>query len=167
MGSGKTSVGRALAQRLGWDFEDLDDRIVGREGRSVAEIFRDSGEPEFRRAEHEALKQLLGELGRGRARIVALGGGAFAQEKNAAHLKAAEVLTVFLDAPVEELWRRCQKQATELGSVRPLLSSAQGFRKLCESRRTAYRKASLTIDTAGRSVDEVADEIAKVLVHSS
>ena len=56
MGAGKSSVGRALGQRLNWIFEDLDDRIQAREGRTVAEIFRDSGESEFRRAEHAALR---------------------------------------------------------------------------------------------------------------
>jgi len=55
MGAGKSSVGRALGQRLNWVFEDLDDRIEAREGRCVVEIFRDSGESEFRRAEHAAL----------------------------------------------------------------------------------------------------------------
>ncbi|HTS09821.1 MAG TPA: shikimate kinase, partial [Candidatus Eisenbacteria bacterium] len=57
MGAGKTSVGRTLGQRLNWAFEDLDDRIQQREGRTIAEIFRDSGELEFRRAEHNALRQ--------------------------------------------------------------------------------------------------------------
>ena len=54
MGAGKTSVGRALGARLGWPFEDPDDRIRSRAGRSIEEIFRDAGEQEFRRVEHEA-----------------------------------------------------------------------------------------------------------------
>ncbi len=61
MGAGKSSVGRALGQQLNWLFEDLDDRIQAREGRTVAEIFRDSGEAEFRRAEHAALQHVLQE----------------------------------------------------------------------------------------------------------
>jgi len=77
MGAGKSSVGRALGQRLNWIFEDLDDRIQAREGRTVAEIFRDSGESEFRRAERAALQDVLRELTGGGFRIVALGGGAF------------------------------------------------------------------------------------------
>ena len=64
MGAGKSSVGRALGQRLNWIFEDLDDRIEARERRTVAEIFRDSGELEFRRAEHAALQQVLAGIGR-------------------------------------------------------------------------------------------------------
>src|SRR5437588_8953546 len=85
MGAGKTSVGRALGQRLNWAFEDLDDRIECSEHRTVAEIFRDSGEPAFRNAEHAALQAVLNEL-HGESRIIALGGGAYAQSKNAALL---------------------------------------------------------------------------------
>jgi shikimate kinase len=163
MGAGKTSVGRALGQRLNWIFEDLDDRIAEREGRTVAEIFRDSGESVFRRAEHHALKHLLAELRGGSTRIVALGGGAFAQPENAALLEAAEVPTVFLDAPVEDLWRRCCAQASESGTERPLLRSEEQFRKLHESRRPAYAKAAIRIQAGNRSVEAIAAEIAEAL----
>ena len=64
MGAGKSSVGRALGEKLGWAFEDLDERIERRERRKVHEIFRHSGEDEFRRAEHVALKELLTNCGR-------------------------------------------------------------------------------------------------------
>src|SRR5271167_3388526 len=94
MGAGKSSVGRALGQRLNWLFEDLDDRIQQRERRTVAEIFRDSGETAFRQAEHAALKQVMEDLRGAGTRIIALGGGAFAQPENAALLKAAGVPTV-------------------------------------------------------------------------
>jgi shikimate kinase len=163
MGAGKSSVGRALGQRLNWIFEDLDDRIHVREGRTVAEIFRDSGESEFRRAEHAALRHMLAELHGGGARIVALGGGAFVQKENADLLKASSVPTVFLDAPVDELWQRCCSQASESGAERPLLRSLQQFRKLYEARRQSYAKASRKIQTGGRSVEAIAAEIAKAL----
>jgi len=163
MGAGKTSVGRALGQRLNWIFEDLDDRIQAREGRTVAEIFRDAGESEFRRAEHSALQHVLEELRGGGARIVALGGGAFVQKENAALLKASSVPTVFLDAPVEELWLRCRAQATTNGTERPLLRSREQFRKLYETRRKSYSKASLKIQTGSRAVETIAAEIAKAL----
>lgn len=162
MGAGKSSVGRALGQRLGWTFEDLDDRIQRREKRTVAEIFRTAGEAEFRRAERAALAEVLKEL-RGEARIVALGGGAFVQRGNAAKLKAAGAPTVFLDAPVEELWQRCQKQALESGTARPLLRNLKVFCDLYETRRRGYSKASLRVETGSRSVDEIAGEIAAVL----
>jgi len=159
MGAGKSSVGRALGQRLNWVFEDLDDRIEQREGRTVAAIFRDSGEAAFRLAERAALQQTLEELRGGVARIVALGGGAFVQPENAALLKSAGVPTVFLDAPVEELWQRCCEQASGAGTERPLLKSIEQFRALYEIRNKGYSRASLKIGTAGRSIDDIAAEI--------
>jgi shikimate kinase len=165
MGAGKSSVGRALGQRLNWLFEDLDDRIEQRERRSVAEIFRDSGEEGFRAAEHAALQEVLDDL-HGRAsimRVIALGGGAFAQQANAALLKAAGVPTVFLDAPAGELWQRCCTQASEAGTERPLLKSREQFEKLCAARRRHYAKAQLKMNTSGRSVEAIAAEIEKKL----
>jgi shikimate kinase len=163
MGAGKTSVGRALGQRLNWIFEDLDDRIQSREGRTVAEIFQDSGETEFRRAEHAALQHVLQELRGGGARIVALGGGAFVQKENATLLKAFSAPTVFLDAPIEELWQRCCTQASESGAERPLLRSLEQFRKLYETRRNSYRKAALKVQTGKRTVESISAEIEQKL----
>jgi len=163
MGAGKSSVGRALGQQLNWVFEDMDDRIERREGRTVAEIFRDSGETEFRRAEHDALRQVLGELRRGGTKIVALGGGAFVQAKNKTLLKTAGVKTLFLDAPVEELWQRCCQQASEAGAERPLLRSQDQFRELHQIRRERYAKASMRIETGGRSIEAIIAEIIQKL----
>jgi shikimate kinase len=163
MGAGKSSVGRALERQLNWLFEDLDDRIVQRERRTVAEIFRDSGEPAFRAAEHAALRAALEDLRGGVARIVALGGGAFAQEPNIALLQGAGMPVIFLDAPVEELWRRCRRQANETGAERPLLQSMEQFRKLYNARRKSYSKASFKINTSRRTVDTIAAEIIRKL----
>jgi len=159
MGAGKSSVGRSLGERLNWVFEDLDDRIEQREGRTVATIFRDSGEAVFRLAERAALRQTLAEVSGGVARVVALGGGAFVQAQNSALLKSAGVPTVFLDAPVEELWQRCCRQASNTGVERPLLRSIEQFRALYESRHKGYSKASLKVATAGRDIDEITTEI--------
>ena len=163
MGAGKSSVGRVLGERLNWIFEDLDDRIERREGRSIAEIFRKSGEAAFRWAEHAALGELLQELEGGSARVIAMGGGAFVQDDNASLLHAAGAKTVFLNAAVEELWRRCRTQAGEAGMERPLLKDKRQFRKLYEARRAKYGKATLKIETSGRSVDAIAAEIAQRL----
>ena len=163
MGAGKTSVGRALARRLNWAFEDLDERIERLERRTVPEIFRESGESEFRRAEHAAVRDVLTELEGGAVKVVALGGGAFVQESNAALLGASSVPTVFLDAPVEELWQRCLKQAGETGAERPLLRSIDQFRELYETRRKHYLQASHKIQTEGRAFEEIAAEIAATL----
>lgn len=165
MGAGKSTVGRTLARRLKWLFEDLDERIERREARTVPEIFRTAGEPEFRRAERDALLEVLEELrSGGRARIVALGGGAFVQPGNAGLLKAARAPIMFLDAPVDELWQRCQKQASTQGMVRPLLSSMDRFFDLYRERRKGYLQASRKIETGGRTVEAVAEEIARALL---
>jgi shikimate kinase len=96
MGAGKSSVGRALGNLLGWPFEDLDTRIERREGRKVPEIFRDSGEAAFRRAERAALKELLDEFRDRAGKILGLGGGAFVQKQNARLIAGSSVATVFL-----------------------------------------------------------------------
>ncbi len=159
MGAGKSSVGRALARQLGWKFEDLDERIVAHEQRPIEQIFRDSGEAEFRRAEHLALRAVLSEAD-AEGRIVALGGGAFVQAENAALLAQASAMTVFLDAAAEVLFRRClEEQQVE----RPLRKSEEEFRKLYLARRPHYLKASLRIETGDSDVDTVARQVASAL----
>jgi shikimate kinase len=153
MGAGKSSVGAALSRRLGWPFEDLDERIQAREQRSIEQIFRQSGEAAFRKLEHESLRLLVGELNPS-ARVIALGGGAFAQANNAALLEAAGWPTIFLDAPAEELFRRCREQGLE----RPLRGDAEEFHRLYESRRPCYLKAELRIETSGKDIEAVAAE---------
>lgn len=155
MGAGKTSVGRALSRRLGLSFEDLDDRIQKRQGKTIEQIFAESGEAEFRRLETAALRELLGELGRSPC-VVALGGGAFVQPDNAALIEEARVHSVFLDAPVEELLRRCEQEQKE----RPLRQNPKQFRELYAQRRQSYMRAALHIETGGKDVDTVAAEVA-------
>jgi shikimate kinase len=158
MGAGKTSVGRALSRQLGWVFEDLDECIQAREAQTIEQIFRLAGEAAFRIVEHEAIRELLSRPGSS-PRVVALGGGAFAQSENAALLGAAGFPIVFLDAPVEELWRRCQLEPLE----RPLRRDPEQFRRLYEVRRPHYMAATLRIETSGKDVESVAAEIARSL----
>jgi shikimate kinase len=158
MGAGKSSVGRALSLRLGWGFEDLDDRIQAREGRSVGQIFRESGESGFRRVEADAVRELIGELGSS-PRVVGLGGGAFVQPENAALLAQTHAPIVFLDAPADELFRRCQQEQVE----RPLLQDRERFRQLYEARRPGYMTGTVRVETTGKSVDAVAAEVARHL----
>ena len=155
MGAGKTSVGLALSRRLSWPFEDLDDRIEEHAGHSIEEIFRLLGETAFREMEHRALRDLCGEL-RQSARVVALGGGAFVQPRNLALIAGITTHTVFLDAPVEELLRRCQQQA----KARPLCRDASQFRQLYESRRPGYLVSAYRIETQNKDIETVAKEVA-------
>jgi shikimate kinase len=163
MGAGKSSVGPVLAEHMSWRFEDLDDRIERREKQRVAEIFRNAGESEFRRAEHEALQELLQELQSGSKKVVALGGGAFVQESNIGLIEAANLPTVFLDAGVDELWARCRRQSEKQGMERPLLGSVEGFRELYEKRRQHYLRASLRLETGGKAVEDIVAELIRAL----
>jgi shikimate kinase len=162
MGAGKSSVGRALGQRLGWKFEDLDEQIEGREGRTISEIFRDSGEAEFRRAEHEVLCELLRNFSAEEPKVIALGGGTFAQGDNHRAIQESGVQTVFLHAPLNELWQRCTQQAN-LNAKRPLQTSENKFREQYKGRLQYYQTASLRIETEGKQVEAIAAEIAQAL----
>lgn len=158
MGAGKSSVGLALSRNLGWPFEDLDERIEARERRSIADIFEQSGEAAFRQMEHAALQSLIRDLAAS-PKVVAVGGGAFAQTINAELLREAGFPTVFLDAPVEELFRRCNEQPLN----RPLRRELQEFRRLYDARRPCYLTAALRVETTGKDVDTVAAETMRAL----
>jgi shikimate kinase len=159
MGAGKTSVGRALGRRLGWRFHDLDDRVRAREGRTVADIFRESGETEFRRVEHAALRELLAETEVGTPMVLALGGGAFVEANNASLLETTATPTVYLDATPDELWRRCAADSVE----RPLRRDESAFRQLYETRRPKYLRARLRIETGGQEIERIVSEIVSAL----
>lgn len=162
MGAGKSSVGQVLAQKLSWKFEDLDQRIEQREGRTIEQIFQGSGEPSFRRAEHAALRELLADATT-TPRVIALGGGAFIQDENVELLKSAGAPTVFLDGTAQELFARCQQQAIQ----RPLRRDPGDFARLYELRRPKYLMASLSVQTGGKSIEAVASEVAQALGLSS
>src|SRR5579859_5063149 len=108
MGAGKTTVGQELARRLNWRFADLDQLIESREGRTIPQIFQAEGEAGFRALEHGVLAESLAVPGSG-STVLALGGGAFVVEKVRALLRERQVPAVWLDAPAEELFRRCEQ----------------------------------------------------------
>jgi shikimate kinase len=157
MGAGKSRVGRALARRLGWRFVDLDHLVEAREGRSIAKIFRESGEATFRRAETAELKKLLRELRPFRGAVVALGGGVPAQAANRRLLRGK--LTVFLDLPAEMLWKRCRDGRES----RPLAQDEASFRRLYRARRRYYQAASVRVKAADRGATPLASEVARRL----
>jgi shikimate kinase len=156
MGSGKSSVGQELARRLGWDFVDLDARIESRERQTVPEIFRDRGESGFRLAESSALRDLLSEPLQ-RDSVVALGGGAFVQERNRELLR--QWPSVFLEAPVSELWRRSLTDGVE----RPLREDPEQFAQLYAERLPFYRQASVAVETTGKPLASICVEIEGAL----
>ena len=160
MGAGKTTIGRLVAQRLQCRFVDLDDRICRRERREIPDIFRDSGEAYFRRVESECLRALVQEAAAAGSMgsaplVIAVGGGAFAQPDNAALLREHGFNTVFLDADVEELRRRCASG----GPDRPLAHDENLFRQLYEARRGGYMAAGMRVDTGGKTPEQVVEEV--------
>ncbi len=159
MGAGKTTVGRALAQRLRWPFHDLDDVIERRERQSVPQIFASAGESGFRQAEGAALHDLLQESAATGDLILALGGGAFVQPRNRSLLERAGAITVLLEAPLEELRRRCQSES----KVRPLAQQEQKFAELFAARQAHYQQARFRVQTLNKPAEEVAAEIERLL----
>src|SRR5262249_55248927 len=117
---GKSTVGPRLASRMGWKFVDLDLEIESAERRSIPEIFKQSGESNFRALETAAIKALDQRPNC----VVALGGGAFAQEANR-HLIHGRGVWVFLDCPLERILDRCPPDGTSRYSrLRPRLSGS-------------------------------------------
>jgi len=159
MGAGKTTVGRALAKSLRWNFLDLDDVIEQREHKTIAEIFAASGEPAFRQTESAALAALLQDHATGGDLILALGGGAFVQKQNRDALISAGAITILLEAPVEELRRRCQAEH----NARPLARQDARFNELFAARRADYALARFTVQTHNKSVQQVTAEIERLL----
>ena len=152
MGTGKSTVGRAVAERAGVPFVDLDDLVVDRAGRSIPEIFAALGEPAFRRLEAEALAHVL----QGPPHVVALGGGALLDRDRRRHaLARARIVT--LSARPETIAGRVA------GHGRPLLDVAADrlarIRDLLALRADAYAEAHATVVTDGRSVDAIAAEV--------
>ena len=140
MGCGKSTVGPALADHLGWSFVDLDHEIEAREGTTISSLFETRGEPEFRRIESEVLRDRVKTISRGRPNVVALGGGAFQSEVNI-DLVMQHGVPIWLDCPFEMLERRVAQE-----THRPLARDPVRFRSLYDSRRDAYSRAEYRIE---------------------
>jgi len=153
MGSGKSTVGRELARRFGAPFVDVDERIESAAGCPIRDLFFREGEPAFREREKAALREALSVKGC----VIATGGGAFADEENRLLLRSYAPV-VYLEAAVEVLLERL---AGDLG--RPLLRGGdreEVVRELLSRRVSGYRTADVTVRTDGRSVEEVAGQVA-------
>jgi shikimate kinase len=153
MGSGKSTVGRSLAQRLGWSFFDIDCEIERAESMTVAGIFEQRGEPEFRRIEHAMILRHVHSIERGQPAVVALGGGAFTFAENRC-LLADRGITVWLDSPLEIVERRAGRDPG-----RPLARDPERFRSLYESRRDAYSQADVRVESAADDPEIVVEAI--------
>ena len=160
MGSGKTTTGRSLAARLGWQFADLDSEIEKAAGRSVAKIFEDEGETAFRKRETEALRAILVDADA--HLVLALGGGTLMAEENR-QLVRQHCQCVWLKALPEALSDRLAREA----EGRPLLAG-QDLRTrvatLLASREATYREAAdVAVDTDGVDQEEIVKRIIENL----
>lgn len=156
MGTGKSSVGKLLARLLGFRYVDLDCRIVEKEGASINDIFRLKGEPYFRSVETEAARETAGESGL----VISTGGGAVLAPENRRIFREQGVI-VNLIASAEEICSRLKGC-----DDRPLLkddSSLQKVEAMLQAREACYADADIRIDTTGKKVEDVAQEIARKL----
>jgi shikimate kinase len=141
MGCGKSTVGERLAEELGWSFADLDDDIVKAQGRSIVDLFDTGGEAAFREIETECLRKRVRAVQCGRPHVLALGGGAFAQETNYQLLQENGV-TVWLDCSLDLIRARLAGKSTD----RPLARDPERFENLYEQRLPAYARADYRVE---------------------
>jgi shikimate kinase len=154
MGAGKSSVGAALASELGCSFIDLDAVVEENAGQPAAAIFGTEGEQRFRQIESEALDQVL-STGTER-RVIALGGGTYAQSGNRDRIARSGALVVFLEVELEEAMRR----VGDFVGTRPLAANREAFARLFEERRSAYGQAHVRTDTTNKPITTIAKELA-------
>jgi shikimate kinase len=156
MGSGKSTVGRKLADRLGWDFFDLDDDIEKKAGKTIAEIFEEDGEEAFRDIEREALAERVHLVQSGHAMVLALGGGACVTDTCMERLSNNGV-TIYLDCDFETIEARVAQF-----EHRPLTRDPARFRALFEERQPKYVMAEHRVNGALESPEEVVDRILRL-----
>jgi len=154
MGTGKSSLGRVLSRRLDKNFIETDAIIEKKAGKSVFQIFEEDGEIRFRELEIEVIKQLADQ----KSQVIACGGGVVLNQINILRLKQ-NALVIWLTATPEDIVRRTRLDAIR----RPLLKgmkNEEDIRKLIEFRLPFYqRSADLVIDTSGKNLNTIADEI--------
>ena len=157
MASGKSSVGKELASRLGWAFEDFDTAIEARAGKSVSQIFSEDGEDEFRRLESGVAEELLA-----RSDTVVASGGGWPAQPGAWNMVTEDILSVWLKVSPAVSVRR----ASEQGPTRPLLDGGDATERataLLLGREASYRRARYTLDSEQYSPLELAGEIVKLM----
>ena len=160
-GSGKTTVGRIVARRLGWRFVDIDDVISGDEGVSIATIFAELGERHFRRLERDRLSALA----QGAKQVISTGGGVPVDRRNRRVMDSNGVI-VCMEARPETIQRRLERQAAEEEHpvVRPMLAAAdpaERIRTLKEERQPSYSLAHWTVHTDNLTPEQAADEVVR------
>jgi XRE family aerobic/anaerobic benzoate catabolism transcriptional regulator len=157
-GAGKSTLGRIVAEKLGWQFVELNKDIERDNGMSVPEIFAMYGQEGYRRFEQAALRKLIARDG---PMLLATGGGIVA-EPVTFDLVLSSFYTIWLKAEPEEHMRRVREQ----GDLRPMggdASAMQELRAILVSREPFYARARAMVDTAGLSVDDAAERLHAVI----
>jgi shikimate kinase len=157
MGAGKSTIGRLLASRLGWEFLDLDTHLEARTGSTIPELFARHGEAHFRRLESTALASALGRT----STVLALGGGTPEEITNRLLIEQTpDTLAIFLDAPFPTLFDRCMLQEI----ARPVLADPVAAEERFARRRPHYLRLSrLTIDTSELTTEETVEAVLAAL----
>ena len=154
MGTGKTTVGKRLAKRLGWRFVDLDQLIEAKAKMPIATIFSERGEPVFRRLERWTIHRVI----RGHEQVVATGGGTFVDPQSRARLRVSGPVICLTARPhviLARVWRKAESRPLLHGRAGPLAR----IRTLLTQRAGAYAQADLTVDTSHLSIDEVVERV--------
>ena len=154
MGCGKSTVGRALADELGWSFYDLDELIEAREQTTISDIFDTRGEPAFRQIESAVLHERVNFIRSGRPQVVSLGGGAILSEENF-DLVSTHGVVIWLDCDYSRIERRLAAQ-----THRPLARDPKRLRELYESRRPGYARADYRVEVID---DDSRSAVAQIL----
>ena len=157
MGSGKSSIGRTIAKKLNRRFIDTDRYIERKAGQTTAEIFNDGGEDKFRIFEKEVIKKISQYVGI----VVATGGGALKDPENFRYLKESGWIIALYASPAT-LYKRIEGKR-----VRPLLLNEEDpvkkLEEIFNARKTMYAQADFQVDTEGKEIDQIADEIIDLL----
>jgi shikimate kinase len=162
-GSGKTTIGRRLADRLWWNFVDLDERLVARAGKSIRRIFEEDGEAAFRDLESALLQEALAAD----ETVFATGGGVVVREENRRLIRQSGAKVIYLRCEPAELHRRIQAD-TATAEMRPALtalggSEAEVAQKLAE-REPLYREVmTAELDVTHLTIDEAIPRLARML----
>jgi len=157
MCSGKTSIGKKLAEKLNFDFLDTDDLIENKVGMRITEIFEKYGEPYFRELETQIIK----EVSEKDKLVISTGGGVVLREENVNNLRKNGVI-INLVAKPETIYERLKKQP----GIRPLLNKPnplEEIKKLLECREIYYKNCDFRVETDNLSVEEIVEKILNFL----
>ncbi len=154
MGSGKTTVGKSLANSLGYSFFDIDEEIEKTENKKISQIFEENGEQYFRKIEAEKIKEFIKK----EETVLSLGGGAFEKKETQDLLK--DTITIYLKTNPTTIYERIKDE-----THRPLLKdiSMEKINMILEKRIKNYEKAQYEIVTDNKTPQEITNEILGVI----